>query len=92
MGRGEKKKLVPELTLLEPGIWSARPAEVWALEDKLTEKQQHPFRLRASDEDRARAALLSSRPALATLRQQAEARLQPEPDLFAALRAGDASP
>jgi len=87
MGRGDKKKLVPELRLLESGIWTARPEQVWELEDKLTHKQQHPFRVQAPDAAQARSALLAAQPELDHARRQAESALSPNPDLFAALQA-----
>ena len=48
------RQLVPELHLLEPGLWSALPEEVWALELRLSEKQGAEFRLRSPDEADAR--------------------------------------
>ncbi len=85
MGRGQKKKLVEELFVLEPGLWTARAAELWALEDRLTEKQQLAFRVRAPDEEEARAALVAERPELVEKRAELESGLEPDPDLFAAL-------
>jgi hypothetical protein len=85
MGRGENKKLVPELTLLEPGLWSALPDACWALELKLSEKQGLEFYLRAPDEPQARAAFEAAHPDKVRDREQLVARLEPAPDLFAAL-------
>lgn len=64
MGRGDKRKLVETMTLLEPGLWSALPAEVWAMELKLAEKQGKEFRLLAPDEAQARAAFEAASPGL----------------------------
>ena len=74
-GRGKDTTAVPELTLLEPGLWSARPAECWALETRITEKQEAPFRLRAPDEPQARAAYAAAHPARVADRREQEAQL-----------------
>jgi len=55
-GRGKDAKPIAEMTLLEPGLWSALPEACWALEDRIIEKQEAPFRLHAPDEAAARAA------------------------------------
>jgi len=54
-GRGKDAGPIAEMTLLEPGLWSAMPAECWALEERIIEKQDAPFRLFSPDESQARA-------------------------------------
>ena len=85
MGRGDNKKLVPELTLLAPGLWSALPDACWELELKLSEKQGLEFHLRAPDEPAARAAFEAAHPDKVQDREQLVKALVPAPDLFAAL-------
>ena len=80
-GRGKDAKPVVEMTLLEPGLWSALPAECWALEDRIIEKQEAPFRLRAPDEPEARAACEAKDPSVAQKRRQLAANSN-APDMF----------
>ncbi len=74
-GRGKDVKIVVELTLLEPGLWSALPAECWAIEDRFIERQKAPFRLRAPDEAAARVAYEAREPHRARDRHRVEANL-----------------
>ncbi|MBK1717206.1 BREX-6 system adenine-specific DNA-methyltransferase PglX [Thiocystis violacea] len=78
MGRGDKRKAVPELTILESGLWSARPAPIWAMELRLSGRQEAHFRLRAPDEPTARAEFLRDcpEPALAAIEREAERRMR----------------
>jgi len=62
-GRGKDAKPIAELTLLEPGLWSALPEACWDLETKIIDKQGAPFRLLAPDEPQARAAYEKANPA-----------------------------
>ena len=67
-GRGEKAHAVPEMRILEPGLWSVIPEKCWALELSISEKQGEEFRLSAPDEPAARAAFEAAHP------EQVEAR------------------
>ena len=44
------------MRILEEGLWSTLPDEVWAMELRLSEQQGAEFRLLAPDELKARAA------------------------------------
>ena len=55
MGRGDNRQAVNEMRLLEPGLWSAIPEEVAAMEHRLSDKQGSLFSLRAPDEAEGRA-------------------------------------
>jgi hypothetical protein len=77
MGRGSKQKAVPELRILERGLWSALPAEVWAMELRLSEKQGVEFRLLSPDEPEARAAFEAANPAKASERRSLMSTLVP---------------
>jgi len=89
MGRGNNRKLVAEMTILEPGLWSALPRQVWDMELRLGERQGSDFRLIAPDEAAAREQLLAAHPHLATDRRaflqglapQGELAVDPEDDL-----------
>jgi hypothetical protein len=59
-------KILRELTLLEPGLWSAEPEACWDMETRIIKKQEFGFRLIAPDEESARAKLLKSTPQKAT--------------------------
>jgi Eco57I restriction-modification methylase len=80
--RKHKRPFV-DLSLLEPGLWTARPQECWTLELKLTEKQGTNFLLLAPDEPKGRAALLAAMPDLPRQRQALLASLRPTDELFA---------
>ena len=77
LGRGAKRQQVPEMRILEPGMWSALPEQAWALELRVARAQGAEFHLRAPDEPRARAALLAAKPQLAKERESIVAGLQP---------------
>ena len=62
MGRGKDKRVVPEMTILEEGLWSALPDKIWDLEQRLSKKQNAEFRLRAPDEAEGRAAYQAAHP------------------------------
>jgi len=78
----KQKKPQPELTILEPVLWSAVPDECWDLELKLTDKQQLEFRLIAPDEAESRAKFEKSHPEKVKSRKALLSKLRP-PDLFA---------
>lgn len=62
-GRGKDARPIPNLRLLEPGLWSALPEACWDLETRIIEKQDAPFQLLAPDEPEARAAYEKANPA-----------------------------
>ena len=57
MGRGDNRRVVNEMRLLERGLWSVIPERVSALELRLSERQGEAFSLRAPDEAEGRAAI-----------------------------------
>ncbi len=77
----KQRKPQPELTILEPGLWSAAPDECWALELKLTDRQQVEFRLLAPDESESRAQFEKAHPDKVKTRKERLSNLRP-PDLF----------
>ena len=62
MGRGKARKVVTEMRILEPGLWSARQEGVWDMKLRLSENQAAEFRLLAPDEPEARAAFEAEHP------------------------------
>jgi hypothetical protein len=87
-GRGKAAKPVPELRILEPGLWSANPQACWDLELRISEKQGVEFHLRAPDEPKARKAFATANPGLVTKRKQIVASLHP-PEMFDEPDTGD---
>jgi hypothetical protein len=77
-----QKRPQPELTILEPGLWSAVPDECWELEIRLTDKQQVEFRLLAPDEAESRAKFETAHPDKVKSRGALLSKLHP-PDLYA---------
>ncbi len=75
MGRGKDKKVVPELRLLEPGLWTHHPEDLWTLELRLTEKQGADFRVTAPDEPEARAAFEAAHPEKIRARKELAGKL-----------------
>jgi len=73
----KQKKPQPELMLLEEGLWSALPADCWAMELRLSEKQGVEFHLHAPDEDRARRAFIRDNPAEVKKREVLVQKPQP---------------
>ena len=71
------------MSLLESGLWSAVPEEIWKLELRVSEKQGTEFRLLAPDEPAARADFESDHPELVQARNDLLASLAPDPELFA---------
>lgn len=62
MGRGKHRKVLPEMRLLETGLWASHAAELWAMELRLSEKQGSELRILAPDEPEARAAFVAQHP------------------------------
>jgi hypothetical protein len=62
MGRGTRRQVVPELRLLEPGLWEAHPGALWDAELRLAERQGAELRILAPDEPAARAAYEAAHP------------------------------
>lgn len=81
--RRKQKTPQPQLQILEPGLWSAVPEQVWQLELRLSEKQGTEFRLLAPDEPAARSAYAAANPNLVQARKELLASLAPAADLFA---------
>jgi hypothetical protein len=82
MGRSKKRTAVPMMTILEPGLWSALPAAVWAMELRLAEKQGLEFILQAPDEAEARAAFGAAHPQMVAARVDFLASLVPQVNFF----------
>ncbi len=73
MGRGDSKQLVERMTLLESGLWTARPAVAYAIENKLSARQEAVFVLDAPDAEHARAAYEAEHPEAAAERAELHA-------------------
>ncbi|MEZ4228797.1 MAG: hypothetical protein R3B89_06520 [Polyangiaceae bacterium] len=82
MGRGDKRKPIPELRLLFPGLWSTIPEACYDLELNLTEKQSSEFKLLAPDEPEARAAFEKAHPEKVKAREALLAQLESQPTLL----------
>jgi hypothetical protein len=78
MGRGANRKAVPELRVLEPGLWSQHPDRAWALELEVSERQGVEFRLVSPDEPEARAAYAAAHPDEVKGRAALLAKLEPK--------------
>lgn len=70
MGRGKEKKVVAAMRLLDEGLWADHPQEMWALEQRLAEKQGADFQLEAPDEPDARATYEANHPEAAAERRR----------------------
>jgi hypothetical protein len=57
MGRGDNRQVVNEMHILEAGLWSVIPENVAAMEQRLSDKQDSLFSLRAPDEAQGRAVV-----------------------------------
>jgi hypothetical protein len=57
MGRGDNRQVVSEMRLLEAGLWSVLPEKVAAMEQRLPDRQDALFSLRAPDEAEGRAVV-----------------------------------
>ena len=82
MGRGKSRKLVPEMRILETGLWSAHAEALWEMELLLAEKQGAELRILAPDEPEARAAFESQHPEKVRARKDFLANLVPPVELF----------
>jgi Eco57I restriction-modification methylase len=82
MGRGKGRKVVPELRILETGVWSAHAEELWKMELRLAERQGAEIRILAPDEPAARAAFEAAHPKRAQDRKSFLANLVPPVELF----------
>jgi hypothetical protein len=63
-------KVIQELTILEPGLWSSVPEACWDMETRIIKKQEFGFRLIAPDEAEARAKLIAETPQKETGRRR----------------------
>lgn len=63
-------KIVNELTIIEPGLWSREPEACWDMETRIIKKQEYGFRLIAPDEPEARAKLIEGTPQKETGRRR----------------------
>ena len=82
MGRGKSRKLVPEMRILEAGLWSAHAEALWEMELRLAEKQGTELRILAPDEPIARAAFESQYPEKIGARKDFLANLVPPAELL----------
>lgn len=82
MGRGTDRKLVPEMRILETGLWSNHTPELWELELRLAEKQGAELRILAPDEPAARAVFRGAHPEAVKARESFLANLAPPAVLF----------
>ena len=83
MGRGKSRKGVPEMRILETGLWSAHGEALWEMELRLAEKQGAELRILAPDETEARAAFEARHPERVSTRQSFLANLVPPAELSA---------
>jgi len=83
-GRARRRVTVAAMAILEPGLWSTMPAEVWRMETRLSERQGAEFRLLSPDVPAARAAYVAAHPELARARVTALAQLKPVAEMFSA--------
>ncbi len=82
MGRGKERRVVAEMHILERGLWSVLPAQVWDMELRLAEKQRAEFRLLSPDEPEARAAYEEANPERVKERAEFLDNLEPLPGWF----------
>ena len=82
MRRGKGRRQLPAMTILEPGLWSVLPGDVWEMELRLSEVQGCEFRLLAPDEVEARAAYAAAHPERVEARAELIANLVPPPGWF----------
>ena len=81
-GRARRRVTVSDMKIIEPGLWSTMPAEVWRMEIRLSERQGAEFRLVSPDEPEQRAAYVKANPELARARASALAQLKPVAEMF----------
>ena len=82
MGRGKSRRLISDMSILEPGLWSELPDQCWDLELRVSEKQGVEFRLLAPDEPTARAAYETAYPERVVERAEILVNLVPDPVLL----------
>jgi hypothetical protein len=82
MGRGNKRRLLEELRLLETGLWPAHAEALYAMEMRLSEKQGAEVRITAPEEPEARAAYEAAHPAIVEARRVLIEGLVPVAELF----------
>jgi hypothetical protein len=82
MGRGNSRKPVTEVRILEAGLWTACAATLWDMELRLSEKQGSELCIVAPDEPEARAAFAAKHPERVQERRRLLANLVPLPELF----------
>ena len=80
--RRNKRTPLTAMQILEAGLWSALPAEVWAMELRVAEKQGVEFRLLSPDEAEARAAFAAEHPGMVRARADFLAALVPQAGFF----------
>jgi hypothetical protein len=51
-------KIIQEMTILEPGLWTTEPEACWDMETRIIKKQEFGFRLIAPDDAISKASLL----------------------------------
>ena len=80
--RRKQKSSQARLSLLEAGLWSTVPEQIWDLELRLSSRQGVEFRLLAPDEPAARSAFEQAHPGLVKARKQLIASMAPVAELF----------
>lgn len=83
MGRGKQRGHVPELHILESGLWPAHAEAIWDMELRLSEKQGAELRILAPDEPEARAEFEATYPEKVQRRKDFLADLVPPAALLA---------
>ncbi|MGY1900769.1 BREX-6 system adenine-specific DNA-methyltransferase PglX [Nocardia gipuzkoensis] len=81
MRRGKSRCIVPEMRILETGLWSAHAETLWEIELRLAEKQGAELRILAPDEPEARAAFELRHPEKMHARKTFLANLVPPTEL-----------
>jgi hypothetical protein len=76
-GRGKTAKPVPEMRILEAGLWFSFPQQCWELELRISEKQGAEFQLRSPDEPAARETFIAANPKLLARRDELLGGLSP---------------
>jgi Eco57I restriction-modification methylase len=82
MGRGKNRRVVPEMRILETGLWSAYAEALWEMELCLAERQGAEIRILAPDEATARATFEAAHPERVHDRKSFLAGLVPTVELF----------
>ena len=82
MGRAKSRKVVPEMRILEKGLWPAHSEALWEMELRLAERQGAEIRILAPDETSARAAFEAAHPDRVHDRKGFLASLVPPVELF----------